>query len=423
LAKFITDALDISEDLRSLCYPNRKIQHLTKPFSEIKKVYEGKDLLRLTTREKLLFMRSQTMDSSVKRTRRTQVLRLFNLFQELKNPSNTLAGDAGMEILRSHTTDILPSKETTEWNIPKFLRWWKERPLSQDWIDIRDDAIIMYQLVSGRRASNVSCAVFPKYWIKGKAMFFQEFATKGDRLCKGINWTMLSCSIPEICPIRTIERYLNHPITKNLIKSWKSNFPNNVIPLIFADLEASYMKRKNQRVPCRLSPDRISSITKTYMLKAGIRFDNLNRQVDPRQIRHTILTRASAGGIGDHFIRQMQGRKQEKHDKKHYLINGCLARWTDFVFYVSEHCSSSPSSYLKIHDMVDTEEEKILQDDNPGGKGNFPPTISLETLQSHEAIQGERDRLNSSGQSDIISRAKRIRKPSRKLLESQAQGK
>ena len=76
LAKFIADKLDIPEDLRIHCYPDRKISRLKNVFAKICHVYEDRDLLNLSTRDKINFMVNETRNSLVIRTQRGQILRL-----------------------------------------------------------------------------------------------------------------------------------------------------------------------------------------------------------------------------------------------------------------------------------------------------------------------------------------------------------
>jgi hypothetical protein len=307
-------------------------------------------LKKLSEEEKINFLEKETAELERPETRRNQINRLFNMLDEISGQtqkSSNLAQKAGLEIIRRASTGPEEIRKTT-WDVPKLLAWWTRSEDSiKDWTEIRNDAILFYQLVSGRRASNAAEAGQPKFRIRGEGILFAEARTKMDRLRKGIHWLCLKSSNPSICPVRVLDKYIDHPKTRALASHWSYLHPHiKHIPLFLKDEEGN---------PTHLSPDRVSTILREFLIRSQCDKDSLSRRVLPSFIRHTSLTRANLAGIPEKFIRQMQGRKQKHSEDKHYLLSGALKGWSDLMLHIKDECEHSPSNFLNIQNLYDAQ--------------------------------------------------------------------
>jgi len=287
-------------------------------------------------------------------TRRNQVNRLFNLLKEVK--TKNFHAKAGIELIKKFKTK---TKEPCKiiWNVPKLLQWWKAHQTKpSEWEEIRNNAILFYLLSSGRRASNAACAIQPKYKVKGKGILFTEIKTKTDHRRDGIHWCLLPASDITICPVRILETYLEHPHTQHLIAQVMETHPESLsIPL--------FLTSDKHGVPRGLSADRISTILKLYLQKAEVDRDSLGRKVLPSFIRHTVLTRATLARVPAKFVKQMQGRKQDKCEHRFYLLEGALIQWSDFILHIRDDIDTSPKFFKTIADVYEEDKKEMATDD------------------------------------------------------------
>lgn len=372
----ISYVLSISEEIRCGVYPNSTITRLGLAFAELARfvqrvfpdvMYVGNIFERaqqMSLEQKILFMQQTLRGLPRPKTRRNQINRLFNIIEETSNPSALLEQRFGLNWVKSKTIPNRVSKKTTI-NIAKFLSFWKNAMSShEDWLDIRNDAIITMFMITGRRGANIARMDAPIYHFRDEVFHFTEFGSKGDPEHEGFPFVIYRSSDPSFCPVRIIQRYLDHPKTVELASLWKRQ--KDYIPLFFQDPEA------RELIP--LTGKRINSVAKEYLKKAGCRTDNVGRKVSAKNFRHTHFTRATLGKIRSEYILAIQARKQGlKVGDIHYSEDGTYFQFSDFMFYLRNKCDSELDDWITVNNIAELHLQSLSD-----GTINLIPTSSQD---------------------------------------------
>lgn len=317
-------------------------------------------------------------------TIRNQVNELLNLLRDLHDPAIDWKQRMGIALVKATPREPTNYRKTL-WDVPQLLQHWLQQPKTNTWRSTRDNAILFYLLCSGRRASNAACALMPRLHVRNTAILLTEVAAKGDAARTGRNLLVWKASRQEICPVRIIEEYLDHPTTQRMLR----DFSGTLKPLFFTEAGG------------RISADRVRNIAKQILRASGQTHDQFGRPVHVKFVRHTSYTVATRAGVPIVMIKQMQARKQTDSETAHYLVDGCLRGWTDLMLAINKSIDCSPSNWVTIADAA-----------KEAGEQQATPPATNATIAPQT---GEAPPVPLLDQ-PLIRSGKRQRRPTRRLL-------
>jgi hypothetical protein len=223
-----------------------------------------------------------------------------------------------------------------------------------DYMMMRDKAILLYLITSGRRPHNATVASTPlmHHIFPGKAILFQEFRAKNDGARVGNFNFVPAASVPALDPVATfIELFATeefqalkadyiteHPLT-----------PHDMIPLFLYRVTRGPQKGSVRQ----LSADAVSNIVARWFEKAGVARDPLGRLVHPKFIRSTQSSRMKIGQLPD-VIRKLTcaWALTDVSDAYYFSDNGRPKGLTDFLLQITDdpgiHLGIPPTQALSL---------------------------------------------------------------------------
>lgn len=337
LAKFIRDRLQISEENRKFLYPDCTITRLGLVFEALTAQFDTDDICELTEEQRLTFFRTQLTGLRRPQTKRDQLERLFNLFRELDDPNFDHKQKMGRNMVHS-LTDLPRRKPKILINLDGLMSWWRARLPATSWIQTRNDAILFYVLTTGRRAANAAKALMPESRVDDLALLLDELKPKRDERGRGRRVLIWQSTDAHVCPVRVIQKYLDHPTTTALADNWTDTKEN--CPLFFAS---------DTPTPQALSKDRARNIITEALKSAGCLTDNLGRRLTQKALRGTQWTRALAAGAPTEFVRVMQARKPAKPETQAYFCDSSYRDFTDLMVGVKKTCTFGTLDLVDIN--------------------------------------------------------------------------
>lgn len=326
------------------------------------------ELATMSEERKMTFLQNQLEGLQRPQTRRDQIERLFNLITEVSQPFDHKR-IMGKNLVKQ-LTKVPRRKPKILVDIAALMSWWRGKSAAERWTQLRNDAILFYILATGRRASNAKRALMPEIVVRGVAILNDELKAKRDDLCHGRRVLIWRSSDKAVCPVRIIQKYLDHETTQKLVNEWTG--PKESCPLFFGCEGV-------QPAPTTLSKDRCRNIVTQALRSAGCLKDNLGRALTQKAIRATQWTRAEAARVDSEFVRVMQARKPTKSETNAYLGDSTFVGYTDLMLQVSDECDMKSVVNINTAQQIYEREQSEIAKQAPARRSTRARTPTART--------------------------------------------
>ena len=281
----------------------------------------------LTTRGKEP-TRPQTVTSSYRR--------MLNWLWTLFNDQRSLLSKITKEVIKQRT--LTPTKKGKPSVDIRTLIQFLSNYETTSFIDLRNKAILLYVLASGRRPSNAVCAMTPlqEDVFEGRGIAFTEFKSKNDGSRIGNVNFVTSASNEKIDPIGCFLSFFRTVEFQELLDDYRAQNPNvrvDMIPLFL--YRVSRGTNNGQVRP--LTADSVSNIIAKWFELAEIKTDKLRRKVHPKHIRNTQNARMKIAQVPE-VIRKLTcaWALTDVADQYYFSDDGRPKQLTDFLLTISE---------------------------------------------------------------------------------------
>ena len=316
--------------------PNHQLKGLGKVFSSLKSFVEH-DQTQMPANSSefaVTFLEHHAAQGPSTRTSVDQARQLFFvMFKLAQSPESNpmlsqLGSSARLSLVRSSAVTVKPDPPTVD--VARLVSHLSRTSPSSSspWIDIRNRAIMLYLLVLGRRPCNAAAALFADRDCRVEwGLKVSELGAKGDRSRRGTSvFLQTIVGRPELCPVRAIITYLDHPTTVSV----HQRLSKDARPL-FIQLEPG--RSKNHRIVGATC----SAIVSRELRAAGVDVDSSGQHVSARDIRASIYSIGlRCPDLKKAVLRHMLDWKQSSVSDRHYLRGESPVDWPEFILGLRE---------------------------------------------------------------------------------------